>query len=94
MKIHHEVLIYVNKVKHHFERASDKDREYFYYEDGKDMFYKKVEELSTKNFEEKGTVELSQDQFESLKYLKEEKIQIKKGESWFEASQIGIIYLN
>lgn len=93
MKINHEVLIYVNKVKHHFDKASDKDREYFFDEDGRDVFYKKVEELSNKNFEEKGTVELTKEQFESLKNLKE-KIKINKGESWFEHSHIGIIYLN
>lgn len=94
MENEHEILIYINKVKEFFNKASKESKEYFYYEKDAEEFFNKVKKLAIENLENKGLPELTQEQFDSIRNV-ENKLTIKREENRiFYTSNIGVIYLN
>lgn len=61
-----EVLVYVQKVKKYLE-TNQEAKEYFIGESNADEFFKHLEIISEKNYEENGEPELSREQFELLR---------------------------
>jgi hypothetical protein len=68
MRLSHEVLIYIQKVKNFFE-SDIKVREYFLIDVNEDLFYEKIKEIAQDNYEKNGEPILNTEQFESIRSI-------------------------
>ena len=62
----HEVLIYIDKIKHYFS-TNEEAREYFISDSDEDIFFEHLADISEKNLEVNGQPELTYEQLELLR---------------------------